>query len=86
MSDRKARGRVCEAVTSTGRCARSSVRYDLSYVNVAAETNRRGFACHETGHSLGLKHYDAYVGCMETSAPYFWNLSAHDVGHINANH
>ena len=77
---------TCEAVTGTGRCERSSIRYDTSYVNVTTEANRRGIACHETGHSLGLKHYDAYSGCMEPHGPYFWNLSAHDRSHINATH
>ena len=77
---------MCEDATATGSCERSSVRFDLSYVNAATETNRRGLACHETGHSLGLKHYDAYSGCMETYGPYFWNLSAHDISHINATH
>lgn len=78
---------VCEAVTTPGGyCGRSSVRYDLSYVNAATESQRRGLACHETGHSLGLKHYNAYSGCMEEEGPYFWNLSTHDIAHINATH
>lgn len=77
---------VCEAATGSGRCERSSIRYDLSYVNATTEANRRGLACHETGHSLGLAHYNTYSGCMETSGPYFWNISEHDRSHINATH
>lgn len=77
---------VCEAVTASGKCERSSIRFDLSYVNNTTETNRRGLACHETGHTAGLKHYDVYVGCMESSEPHYWNLSAHDISHINATH
>lgn len=77
---------VCEAVMASGNCNRSSTYYDTGYTEYTTEANRRGLACHETGHSLGLAHYGAYTGCMEQTGPYFWNNSAHDRGHINSTH
>lgn len=85
---------TCVSINSALECEKHEIRYDVPDVLAMTSNARIGLACHETGHSVGLKHLDnptgdaTFRGCMYTLAdPTYWPfLSPHDVGHINANY
>lgn len=77
---------TCDSTNSAGECEKHTVRYDISYFNVAGTTDERGLACHETGHTLGLTHRDTDSRCMKTYGPYPTTLADHDINHLNANY
>jgi hypothetical protein len=72
-------------------CQKARVLLNTELLNsqVAPQHNREHFACHEIGHSGGLKHYPAGEGsdCMRnglvTSGHRHYN--AHHIGHLNQN-
>lgn len=79
---------VCDSVVSPGanwKCEQHTVRINLWYTASAGLFDRRSLACHENGHTLGLKHRDG--GCMKTDAPHdTTNFATHDRDHVNANY
>lgn len=77
---------TCNSVNGADECESHDVRYDISYIEVATQAERRGLACHETGHSLGLMHRDAGNGCMKQYGAYPASLTEHDTAHLNANY
>jgi hypothetical protein len=83
----------CKALNG-GRCDRSEIRFDTSRTNEITVTDARArkLACHEIGHSIGLKHGLASSQTCMTDAPlgqdgetvYFTTYSSHEiVDHIN---
>lgn len=52
------------------------------------QNERRSTACHEYGHTVGLKHYENHqdnITCMEVPHWHF-DYNAHDVHHINSHY
>ena len=70
------------------RCDRQKLRLNgsyRSYFNTAGK--RRSLACHEIGHTVGLRHTSDSASCMRTPFdPDDFDIytSAHDNAHINA--
>ncbi len=73
---------TCDSLSGL-KCEQHTVRFDISYFNAANQSNERGLACHEIGHTLGLTHRDADNGCMKTNAPQNTYLTDHDKAHLN---
>lgn len=73
---------VCESLSGS-KCQQATVRYNNYWTDEEGQTNERGLACHEVGHSLGLLHRDG-DGCIHQGYPksgLFY--SDHDRGHLN---
>lgn len=64
---------------------RQELRFNLTYPN-AFDTlfERRYMACHEFGHTVGLRHSGNTGSCMYADVPTSNVLDAHDRNHINA--
>jgi hypothetical protein len=77
---------TCNSLNGANECESHVIRYDNSYFNVATAGGKRGLACHETGHSLGLTHRDTGAMCMQASGTYPVGLTTHDVDHLNNNY
>jgi len=79
----------CLAFNNEGECERARLRLNPDVLTNAA--NRLKTACHELGHSVGLKHgisgvdNTSYVDCMRSGAitSGFNNYDAHHVTHAN---
>jgi hypothetical protein len=75
-------------------CRGQRVRYNVYYwwysSDFDTQTNRRKIACHELGHTVGLRHWNQYHtgtgSCMYNSAvnASVEGLAQHDRDHINA--
>ena len=78
---------ACAGVTSGShpdqQCSLSWVRINLEYSPPA-----KRIACHELGHSLGLRHTSTQASCMKRTADggNSSDLTAHDRSHINSNY
>lgn len=49
-------------------------------------TKKRALACHELGHTIGLRHSSGVLTCMKTypvDAPVSTDIREHDIDHIN---
>lgn len=87
-----ARGQyACQLFNGAGDCERANLRFNPN--NLPTANDRVKTACHEVGHSVGLKHgipgvdNDTYTDCMFSgSIPpglNFDEYDAHHIGHIN---
>lgn len=77
----------CNTLNGANECESHVIRYDNSYMNSTTQDNRRGLACHETGHSWGLQHRDTGSKCMKQFGPYPTSLTSnHDVPHLEQNY
>lgn len=67
-----------------GQFVRFNSYYNLGYYNTGIE--RQQLACHELGHTVGLRHRTSTASCMYTYAGGGADdiLDGHDVAHINA--
>lgn len=74
---------TCNSLNGVNECESHVIRYDNSYFNVASLSDRRGAACHETGHSLGLTHRDD-GNCMKGSTPVDPTLGTHNTNELSA--
>lgn len=65
---------------------RQELRFNLSYPNAFdTQFERRYMACHEFGHTLGLRHNGNTGSCMYANAAWSNVLDSHDiVDHLNA--
>lgn len=61
-------------------CRAQLLVYDQSYESYWNTTHRRRFiACHELGHTLGLRHRTGSSGCMnDDNSSYPTNLPTHE--------
>jgi len=83
---------ACPDVAVTGGshpnrwCRGQRVRFNHSYYNEAFNTltKRRSMACHEMGHTVGLRHRDE--GCMTNGSNFPDYLGAHNFDHVQANY
>jgi hypothetical protein len=68
-------------------CQQYHLRYDTSDVNASMHQYFRWtIGCHETAHTLGLKHRNYDQGCLFDPITNAWaNLTAHDLAHITLN-
>lgn len=80
---------VYAADASEGTCAHGHIRY--RYGSLSTTTYEWALACHETGHSVGLRHEGAaaysktVVRCMYNPVPTDDpNVGPHNVAHINS--
>lgn len=68
-------------------CLHAHIKYNLWPGLGWTAAKRRSVACHETGHAVGLRHYNVYTSsCMVqylASHDFPQILSAHDKSHIN---
>ncbi len=63
-------------------CYGQELRFNLSYGSYYdTQTERRWVACHELGHTVGLRHHDG--SCLNISGPVL-TLDADDIAHLNA--
>lgn len=67
-------------------CRPQEVRYNLTYYAEAynTEAKRRYVACHELGHTVGLREAGSTADCMWAWSVVTYNLSADHISHINA--
>ncbi len=64
---------------------RQELRFNLSYPNAFdSQFERRYMACHEFGHTLGLRHNGNSGSCMYANVATSNVLDSHDVSHLNA--
>jgi hypothetical protein len=74
---------ACAGTTSGAhpnrRCSLTYVKINLHYNSIPKRV-----ACHELGHSVGLRHSTELGSCMVEGEWPFDRLSAHDQAHINA--
>ncbi len=73
---------TCNSLNGVSECESHVLRYDTSFFDGASLSFQRHVACHEVGHSLGLKHRSEN-GCMTSSATAYTSLTSHDNGHLN---
>ena len=71
-----------------GDCQRHDVWFDSSYTSEFGDGVRESLACHEWGHTVGLKHrpYDCMMGKADPRGnqyPYYDDHSKHE---INSNY
>lgn len=66
------------------RCSHQWVRLNTAYTPPSAQR----LACHELGHTVGIRHTSSTDTCMTTdlNASTSLQLNAHDRAHINANY
>lgn len=76
----------CNTLNGANECESHVIRYDNSYTDSTIQDNRRGLACHETGHSWGLQHRSTDSKCMTPFGPYPTSLSGHDITHLENNY
>lgn len=82
---------VCPAGASQGGshpdhwCIGQGVYYNLNATDYVADAGSRAYlACHELGHTVGLRHSGESASCMTVNTPNGSSLlTAHDVAHIN---
>lgn len=78
---------TCDSVNAARECEKHTIRFSNTYTRYAETTERRGLACHENGHALGLLHSTANTSCMRSADPTpAQDYDAHDVAHINGNY
>ncbi|MFE7456088.1 matrixin family metalloprotease [Streptomyces sp. NPDC057554] len=71
------------------RCDRQKLRLNGSYpADYRDAHSRRSVACHEIGHTVGLRHRETEGSCMSVKPPSKVSpiTSLHDDAHINAYH
>ena len=81
--DNGLRGWNACAGTTTGQhqaqvCSLAWVRFNTTY-----SSNKTNLACHELGHSVGLRHESHAASCMQTPLSGTLTLNAHDKDQIN---
>ncbi|WP_203906423.1 zinc-dependent metalloprotease family protein [Rhizocola hellebori] len=77
---------TCDSLSPSGQCEQHTVRYNLNFTESTPQSNERGLACHELGHTLGLQHTTGNT-CMQTGYPKPVNdYSNHDRTHIANNY
>lgn len=72
----------CRALQDPDECEHWHVTYDEPWWIGAGDVSRRALACHETGHTVGLKH--GPYGCMEVGQYPNQYLGTHNRDHINS--
>jgi predicted Zn-dependent protease len=66
-------------------CRPQLLRYDTSHTTAYdTTTERRYLACHEMGHTLGLRHSGNTVSCLYPNQATSTLLASHDTGELNA--
>lgn len=66
-------------------CRGQILRYNASYAgSLDTEGERRSVACHEIGHTVGLRHTAVADSCMSNGVLFPTALNAHDISHINS--
>jgi hypothetical protein len=76
---------TCDSLLANGRCSTHSIRYSTNYTSIASTSQRRGLACHETGHSIGLTHATSSSSCMVLGATNpAQGYNSTEIGWINA--
>jgi hypothetical protein len=78
----------CTRWLSGGRCEHALIRYHGEEVAGFSDARLQALACHETGHSVGLRHPPntdtATYGCMVNPVPNVRHMGAHNANHINS--
>jgi hypothetical protein len=66
-------------------CRPQWLRFNLYYLTAFdTQLERRYMACHEFGHTLGLRHTSDTASCMKANVALVTTLTTHDISHINA--
>jgi hypothetical protein len=73
---------TCRALMDIDECEHWHVVYDEPWWIDASDVSRRSLACHETGHTVGLKH--GSYGCLEEGQTWNQYLGTHNTSHINS--
>lgn len=78
----------CYLYRGAGACDVASVAFKGSAIANWTDLQLRGLACHEVGHSFGLRHppsnTPSIYHCMVSVAPFPPNLGPHNVAHIES--
>lgn len=80
---------VVAAGSMSGQCSKHTMRFNLNWITGSTQNDRHGLACHEAGHTVGLKHstFNDQESCMPTDYPKPRNgYSGHDGNHIVNNY
>jgi hypothetical protein len=66
-------------------CRGQILRYNATYAasHFGTDAHRRSIACHEIGHTVGLRHTAATDSCMNDIDNWPTALNPHDIGHVN---
>jgi len=78
---------TCELTYSSGDCRKHHIRYSTIYTEEATTSQRRGLACHESGHAFGLMHATSSSTCMKygvENPAQKWDST--EISQINANY
>ena len=72
-------------------CIAQLLRFNSQYIsNYDTNNGTKGVACHELGHTLGLRHTTSTTTCMHNtplvSGVWRTTIQAHDVSHLEANY
>lgn len=77
----------CHYYLNGQRCTHAHIRYHGELLTGFSDDELQSLACHETGHSVGLRHPpvdDATLyGCMVNGAQLPRHLNPHNVSHID---
>ena len=74
---------TCDSLSGSS-CAKHSVYYQEPFTSSTTTSNRRGLACHEFGHTVGLIHRTD-TSCTQQGYPKpSLVCGSHDTAHINA--
>jgi hypothetical protein len=74
---------TCRALQDPDECEHWHTVYKATWWETASDVARRSLACHETGHTTGLKHDPPY-GCLEEGQTWNQYLGTHNTNHLNA--
>ncbi len=80
---------ICVAYSGT-KCNSSEIRVDPAELNIGSydEEDTTKTMCHESSHSVGMRHGDAYIDCMISGempnlSMQWRTYSPHHIWHVN---
>ena len=80
---------MCVSTNPANECERHEIRYNEAALDQLSDSNDKSLACHELGHSVGLKHrqVDGEVGngCMDNNH-WYGGYTGHDEDHLSAHY
>jgi hypothetical protein len=72
----------CQSLSGSA-CQQRYVYFDTDFMGPRSNAAEQWLACHEIGHTVGLGHYTAFDGCMQTPQSTRNYLHDHDRVHLH---